>query len=226
MLMKFKYVKNCLILCLLAAVALLLGGCKKSTLQGSIDDTSSKDVSSVVSDVLSEPDNVENESYKNPSSSSQVVKDNVSVSSKTENSSESHTESSKENGAKADSSSLQTSAPVSSNESKEDTPEETKVSLPTVGYRLDERLRVKAVSLSENTVTLEIENTSKLWVPEDDTSVCYICKDKNGKELKKEKITIGSIDGGTSKTYRFDIPTSSTSVELSELEVNYWSVTA
>lgn len=221
-----KFIKNCLILCLLSAVVLSLGGCKKSTSQGSTDDVSSKDVSSVVSEVSSEPDSTEDESQKSPSSSSKVSKDNVSVSSKTESLSESHTESSKENDAKADSSAFQSSTPVSGNESKKDTAEETKVYLPTVGYELDKRLRVKAVSLSGNTVTLEIENTSKLWVPEDDTSVCYVCKDKGGKELKKEKITIGSIDGGTSKTYRFDIPTSAASVELSELEVNYWSVTA
>lgn len=224
--MKLNFVKNCLTLCLLSAVVLSLGGCRKKVSQGSTSDTTAKDISAIVSEVTSELDNDSNESHNSPSGGSQAAKGDGAVSGKNESSAVSYTENSKEYSTKNDSSDFQSSSSVSSSTSNENTAEDTEIILPKVGYELDERLRVKAVSLSGNTVTLEIENTSKLWVPEDDTSVCYICKDKNGKQLKKEKITIGSIEWDNSKTYSFDIPTSAASVELSELNVNYWSVTA
>lgn len=231
-----KFITKGLAVCLMLALLSALGGCRKKISQDGTESTFEKDTVSVVSETDSRSDDSSNSFdsvEKGGQDSSDTVKQDAS--SRASNPM-GYTESHKENSSKTENLGTQSSASVSTDgsskdtetedTSSKDTAESEELSLPTVGYQLDERLRVKAVAASDGTVTVEIENISKLWTPEEDASVYCICKDKNNKQIKKEKIALGSIECGSFKAYSFSIPKSTVKVEFSGLEADYWSVTA
>ncbi len=103
-----------------------------------------------------------------------------------------------------------------------DTPE---VSLPAAGYKPDNCIKVMSVSLSGQTVTMEIRNTSRVWETEDGKSYFeYTCYAENGNVLLVDKLLFGYIPTLTTKSYTFDIPEGTYKVVLTDFKAEYWSV--
>ena len=104
-------------------------------------------------------------------------------------------------------------------------PEEPQVELPKRGYSPDNRIKLGDVTLSGQTVTMEICNASAVWEPEDGKSYFeYTCYDENGSALSVGKINFGYIQSKSSKTFTFDIPKGTVKVVLTDFKAEYWSV--
>ena len=99
------------------------------------------------------------------------------------------------------------------------------ISLPAEGYTPDNRIKLGAVSLQGQTVTMVIRNISAVWQPEDGKSYFeYTCYDKNNGKLSVGKIEFGFIPVKSSKICTFEIPKNTVKVLLTDFQVEYWSV--
>ncbi|MEE1244488.1 MAG: hypothetical protein UHM16_02310 [Acutalibacteraceae bacterium] len=222
--MKYKNITMVFAVCILVCLPLVLSACKKSS--GRADsvvcssENSSFSSDSNISEQTGEFGGSTTDSHTNNNCSSvNSSPEKYTGSNSTTDTAESDVNIPITNNTPSEKESTDTKNDVDKSNSSEF------VSLPVIGQSLDERLKIKSISLSGNTVTLEIENTSKLWIPEDDSFAYYTCMDKNNMQLKKEKILLGNIENGTPKTFFFEIPASTAKVELSDLKVDYWSVT-
>lgn len=96
--------------------------------------------------------------------------------------------------------------------------------MPAEGYSPDNRIKLGAVTLSGQTVTMVINNISRNWETEDGKSYFeYTCYDKNNYKLLVGKIEFGYIPARGSKTCTFEIPQNTVKVELTDFEAEYWS---
>ncbi len=102
-------------------------------------------------------------------------------------------------------------------------PEQPSVVLPAEGDSLDKRIKLGKVTLSGQTVTMVIRNTSSAWEAEDGV-LEYTCYDENNLPLLVSQIKFGSIWLKSEKTCTFDIPVGTVKVELTDIQVDYWSV--
>ena len=99
------------------------------------------------------------------------------------------------------------------------------VSLPAEGYSPDNRIKLGAVTLSDNVVTMVIRNISPVWEPDGDTAYFeYTCYNKNNGILKVDKIDFGYIPVKSQKICTFEIPENTVKVVLTDFEAEYWSV--
>ncbi len=99
------------------------------------------------------------------------------------------------------------------------------ISLPAEGYSPDNRIKLGAVSLQDNTVTMIIKNISAVWESEPEKSYSeYTCYDKNNAILKADKIEFGYIPVKSDKTCTFEIPENTVRVVLTDFKAEYWSI--
>lgn len=99
------------------------------------------------------------------------------------------------------------------------------ISLPAEGYTPDNRIKLGAVSLQDNTVTMVIRNISAVWQSEEGNSYFeYTCYDKNNGKLAVGKIEFGYIPVKSSKICSFEIPANTAKVVLTDFQAEYWSV--
>ncbi len=99
------------------------------------------------------------------------------------------------------------------------------VSLPAEGYSPDNRIKLGAVTLSDNVVMMVIRNISPVWEPDGDTAYFeYTCYDRNNNILKVDKIDFGYIPVKSQKTCTFEIPENTVKVMLTDFVAEYWSI--
>ncbi len=99
------------------------------------------------------------------------------------------------------------------------------VSLPAEGYTPDNRIKLGEVTLADDLVTMVIKNISAVWESEDGKSYFeYTCYDKNNHKLEVGKIEFGYIPAKGQKICSFVIPENTVKVELTDFQVEYWSI--
>ncbi len=99
------------------------------------------------------------------------------------------------------------------------------ITLPSQGHKGDENIVIGAVSISGNTVTIEVKNTSKTLESEYGKSYFeYVCYDALGNEVKRDKINFGYIKANSSKICTFEVTDNTTKVELTGFAADYWSI--
>ena len=117
-----------------------------------------------------------------------------------------------------------TITPPSTEEEKKPT-SGTKLQLPAVGYDPDGkgRVKVKAVSVSDYTVSIELENVSAKWMTEETTLMECTCYDQNGTVLKKEQVAVGVIESSEKKSVQLQISADTAKVEITGFKTAYWT---
>lgn len=79
-------------------------------------------------------------------------------------------------------------------------------------------------SHSNGVASLVVKNTSKGWETEQEKSfLSYACYDKNGKELKQDKVNFGRIHAGESATVQITLPTGTAKLVITGAETEFWT---
>ena len=109
----------------------------------------------------------------------------------------------------------------------------TAVQLPEIGYDLDGRGRifVQDISVSGNTVTVTLINTSTKWITEETASVKYVCTDANGNVLtlpvsRYGTLYFGVLERGKTVTKSFTLPEGTVKVAFGAANIIYWTAWA
>lgn len=97
------------------------------------------------------------------------------------------------------------------------------IRLPAEGYSPDGKIQIGTVSLTGNTVSMEIKNITTKYQTNQDDYFEYTCYDENDKVLKTDKIYFGRILKKQSRVCTFTIPDNTASVALTDLKVEYWT---
>ena len=102
--------------------------------------------------------------------------------------------------------------------------------LPAVGYDLDGNQRVYIESISQDgyVVTLTLVNTSTQWMTEETSYVEYTCTDAEGNVLTLADtyygaLYMGMLEAGERRTYTITLPEGTAKLEFGVCRIVYWS---
>lgn len=85
-------------------------------------------------------------------------------------------------------------------------------------------LELGKASHSNGVASLEVKNTSKGWETEQEKSFLrYACYDKDGKELKADKVNFGRVHAGKSVTVQITMPTGTAKLAITGAETEFWT---
>lgn len=85
-------------------------------------------------------------------------------------------------------------------------------------------LELGKASHSNGVASLEVKNTSKGWETEQEKSfLLYACYDKDGKELKADKVNFGRVHAGKSVTVQITMPTGTAKLVITGAETEFWT---
>lgn len=85
-------------------------------------------------------------------------------------------------------------------------------------------LELGKASHSNGVASLEVKNTSKGWETEQEKSFLrYACYDKDGKELKADKVNFGRVHAGKSVTVQITMPTGTAKLVITGAETEFWT---
>ena len=96
--------------------------------------------------------------------------------------------------------------------------------LPEADEYVNKYVKISKVDLVDNTFSITFTNSSKVWKVGKKSYIEYSYINKDNEVIDTEKISLGAINPSGSVTHKLTIPDGTTNVQMSDLDLDSWSI--